>query len=62
MAIIERITLPSTNIENDSVGTLPGLRISIRSTTSSLSDYPEWRLEELSKKSQDTVITDGACS
>jgi hypothetical protein len=62
MAIIERITLPSTNIENENTPSYPGLRISIRSTTSSMSDYPEWRLEELSKTKQDNVVTDGACS
>lgn len=62
MALIERITLPTTTTENDAYGLNPGLRITIRTTTSSLSDYPEWRLEELSKKNTDTVVTDGSCS
>ena len=62
MTIIERITLPSTNQENETLGQFPGLRITIRSTTSSMSDYPEWRLEELTKAKQDNVVTDGACS
>lgn len=62
MAIIERITLPNPALDTESTGTYPGLRISIRSTTSSLSDYPEWRLDELSSPNQDNVVTDGACS
>lgn len=62
MAIIERVTLPTTHIENETVGTYPGLRISIRSTTSSMSDYPEWRLEDAAAKNLSNVVTDGACS
>ena len=64
MALIERITLPSSifSSETDVVGAFPGLRISIRSTTSSLSDYPEWRVEELRTHSLETVVTDGSCS
>jgi hypothetical protein len=37
-----------------------GLRVSVRTTTSSLPDYPEWNLDEL--RSPDRLITDGACS
>jgi hypothetical protein len=62
MALIERITLPASNFESDVVGAFPGLRISIRSTTSSMSDYPEWRVEELRTQNQETVVTDGSCS
>ena len=62
MAIIERITLPTTQFDNETTGAYPGLRISIRSTTSSMSDYPEWRVEELKLPNQDNIVTDGACS
>lgn len=63
MALIERITLPSLSNEAENINVFPGLRISIRSTTSSLSDYPEWRVEELRYSSEEkTVITDGSCS
>lgn len=62
MALIERVTLPSTNLETETTGSYPGLRISIRSTTSSMSDYPEWRLEEIIQPGKDNVVTDGACS
>lgn len=69
MAAIERITLTSMihesvkSNENDfglaQLG-LPGLRISTRSTTSSLADYPEWNVETL--RDRHSIITDGACS
>jgi len=49
MALIERFTIPEPII-------------SIRSTTSSLSDYPEWCVEDLSDTSQESVVTDGSCS
>lgn len=62
MAIIEKITLSDSQTEADNNVTFPGLRISIRSTTSSFSDYPEWNLEELSSRRSDSVVTDGACS
>lgn len=62
MAIIERVTLPALNADVENNGTHPGLRISIRSTTSSLSDYPEWRLEEIAHPGFEKIITDGACS
>jgi hypothetical protein len=37
-----------------------GLKVSVRTTTSSLSDYPEWNLDEL--RNPNRLITDGACS
>ena len=68
MAAIERVTLNlsgsnliSDGLDHSSLG-LPGLRIGVRSTTSSLSDYPEWNLEELYQQYRDSLITDGACS
>ncbi len=66
MAMIERITLQSNPLESsekkDSNEFYPGLRISIRATTSSKADYPEWRLDELKKSMSETVVSDGACS
>jgi hypothetical protein len=71
MAIIERVTLGKSNLglnlghDSDfglAAAGLPGLRIGIRSTTSSLSDYPEWNVEELYQQYRDNLITDGACS
>lgn len=68
MAATERILIFKPKIESpkgapqesrDSV--LPtGLKVSVRTTTASLSDYPEWNLDEL--RSPNRVITDGACS
>jgi hypothetical protein len=60
MAVIERITL--TDNENDCGTASPGLRISVRSTTSSLSDYPEWCLDGFGKSPYESVVSDGACS
>lgn len=37
-----------------------GLKVNVRTTTSSLSDYPEWNLDEL--RNPNRLITDGACS
>lgn len=62
MATIERVTLPSLSHETDQTGAAPGLRISVRTTTSHLSDYPEWRMEELTGNTNVNVVTDGACS
>lgn len=62
MALIERITLPAQDLGAESNLFVPGLRISIRSTTSSLSDYPEWSLDDLASRREETVITDGSCS
>jgi len=62
MANIERFTLPASNYEIENTGVTPGLRISIRSTTSSMPDYHEWRLEEINRPNQENVVTDGACS
>ena len=63
MAVIERISLTSVapltlNEAGDHSYEAPGLRISIRSTSSSLSDYPEWRLDS----TYESVVSDGACS
>jgi hypothetical protein len=63
MAVIERISLTSVapltlNEAGERPYEAPGLRISVRSTSSSLSDYPEWRLDS----THDSVVSDGACS
>jgi hypothetical protein len=67
MAATERVTLIQT--ESERLRALPlhggetaGLRIMARTTTSSLSDYPEWSLDELRSYRRDAVVTDGACS
>jgi hypothetical protein len=69
MAMIERITLSAQEALNSNemdynlsgLG-LPGLRISTRATTSSLSDYPEWNVEDLYQRDREMLITDGTCS
>jgi|GEM_PF-6689787 len=71
--MIERVTLklpastPAPAPECDACARtrrigLPGLRIAIRATTSSLSDYPEWSLDELDQQYRNALITDGTCS
>ena len=67
MAATERVTLIQT--ESDRQRALPlsggdsaGLRVMARTTTASLSDYPEWSLDELRSYRRDAVVTDGACS
>ena len=35
---------------------IPGLKVMVRTTSSSLSDYPEWNLDD------HNVVSDGACS
>jgi hypothetical protein len=66
MALIERFTLKSPSTvsfeEPHASDVFPGLKISIRSTTSSMKDYPEWRLDELTKPAFESVVSDGACS
>ena len=66
MAATERFTLISntqdSSQEVNETSVRPGLRISIRTTTSSLSDYPEWNLDELRFDRKDAIVTDGACS
>ena len=66
MAATERFTLISPNgnstRENLEESDFPGLRVAARTTTSSLSDYPEWSMDELRCQRRDAIITDGACS
>ncbi len=62
MALIERITLPLPEAVTESGSFLPGLRISIRATTASLPDYPQWNPEELAGTTEETLVRDGACS
>lgn len=66
MAATERVTMnyPTPDLPRSALesGSHAGLRISIRTTTSSLSDYPEWNLEELRSYRKDAVVTDGSCS
>ena len=67
MAATERVTLIQTESERLRTlplqgGEMPGLRVMARTTTSSLSDYPEWSLDELRGYRRDAVVTDGACS
>jgi hypothetical protein len=68
MAATERILIFKPKTESPK-GALPqreplpaaiGLRVSVRTTTASLPDYPEWNLDEL--RGPDRLITDGACS
>jgi len=67
MAATERVTPIQT--ESDRQRALPlsggesaGLRVKARTTTASLSDYPEWSLDELRSYRRDAVVTDDACS
>jgi hypothetical protein len=46
----------AANAEKDAF--LPGLRIKVRTTTSSRSDYPEWNMN----MDDQNVVSDGACS
>lgn len=67
MAATERVTLipiPPSGPTNASISSsdTAGLRIMVRTTTASLSDYPEWSMEELRASRRDLVVTDGACS
>jgi hypothetical protein len=68
MAATERVTLiqsePDRSIllSRELEGESAGLRIMVRTTTASLSDYPEWSLDELRGYRRDAVVTDGACS
>jgi len=66
MAATERILILKPRSETpresrDSVDSV-GLRVRVRTTTSSLSDYPEWNLDELRMSDRDKLVTDGACS
>ena len=61
MAEIEKVTLNNgTILEKE--GAAPGLRIQSRSTTSSLADYPDWRIDEIRERTHAILITDGTCS
>ena len=66
MAATERVSMvrssPRPLIQEDGDNFQPGLRIGARTTTASLSDYPEWTMEDLYTHRRDLVITDGACS
>ncbi|NDG84128.1 MAG: hypothetical protein EBX52_03705 [Proteobacteria bacterium] len=69
MAATERVlisspTLPSEPLLASKDGhAVPGLRISVRTTSSSFSDYPDWSLEEVEGAAHSRrLITDGACS
>ena len=60
--MIERVTLaPPTPQDSEILPVTPGLRINIRSTTGSLSDYDIWNLDELTLNKK-PVVTDGTCS
>jgi hypothetical protein len=69
MAAIERVQMgkPIINpmilkeLNEFNVNELPGLKISIRTSTSSLSDYHEWSLDEINRTRR-PIITDGSCS
>ncbi len=66
MAATERVLILKPRIESsrekrDSTEVV-GLRVRVRTTTASLSDYPEWNLEELRPQDRDRLVTDGACS
>jgi hypothetical protein len=66
MAATERVTLIKSDSERTrevkTSGDVAGLRVMARTTTSSLSDYPEWNMDELRSYRRDAVVTDGACS
>jgi hypothetical protein len=69
MAATERITLlkPLNEISLDPweiPASSAGLRISLsaRTTTSSLSGYPEWDLQDLCLNDRERMVTDGSCS
>ncbi len=65
MAATERVLIlkpkMETSREKQSMEVI-GLRVRIRTTTASLSDYPEWNLDELRLHDRDRVVTDGSCS
>ena len=68
MAATERVTLIHSEsdrkilLSREAAGESAGLRVMVRTTTSSLSDYPEWSLDELRGYRQNLVVTDGSCS
>jgi len=66
MAATERVSLLPMNrevlLKSDESHFMPGLRVMVRTTTSSLSDYPEWNMDHLSGTRKDGIVTDGACS
>ena len=66
MAATERVnmnSLPRVNLLQEGVDTfISHLKIGARTTTASLSDYPEWSMEELYGHRRDGIVTDGACS
>ena len=65
MAATERVkmvkSVPHSIMLDEVESFMPGLRIGVRTTTASLSDYPEVLLEDLVRKSFG-VVSDGACS
>jgi hypothetical protein len=68
MAATERILISTPPLLDSKEGATPlapgpGLRISVRTTTASFTDYPDWNLEELSLAIRGSVVvTDGDCS
>ena len=67
MAATERVSLipmsreiPKMNLDKDHF--MPGIRVMVRTTTASLSDYPEWNMDELLDHKKSGVVTNGACS
>ena len=66
MAATERVTMnpsPPMNLLQEGVESfISHLKIRARTTTASLSDYPEWSMEELYGHRRDGIVTDGACS
>jgi hypothetical protein len=66
MAATERVLILKPKMESsrerrDSMEVV-GLRVRVRTTTASLSDYPEWNLDELRPHERDRLVTDGSCS
>lgn len=62
MAQIERITLGMNGVENEELEVYSGLRIDIRATSSSSSDYENRLSEEFAIFNMGRLITDGTCS
>ncbi|MBU6153248.1 MAG: hypothetical protein KGP28_02995 [Bdellovibrionales bacterium] len=66
MAATERVLIlrpkPDASREKRDAFESFGLRIRVRTTTASLSDYPDWNLDELRVQDRDRLVTDGSCS
>lgn len=66
MTIIETISIAPLALNLDKSHELPhvspGLRVMARTTSASLSDYPEWSKDERFNTLKDNLVTDGCAS